>query len=72
MNKDKFVKQILTHPNSTYITIGWHHATKHHKMSNNILNIKIYKYFFCFNFKLKQYFETKTILHTHNNIYFKK
>ena len=29
----------MTHPHSTFITIGWHHATKHHKMSNNILNI---------------------------------
>ena len=26
LNKDKFVKQILTHPHSTYITIGLYSA----------------------------------------------
>ena len=41
MNKDKFVKQILTHPHSIFITIGWHHANKHHKMLNNILRSEV-------------------------------
>ena len=46
LNKDKFVKQILTHPYSTFVTIGWHYANKHPKMSKNILNIKLYKCFY--------------------------
>ena len=72
LNKDKFVKQILTYPHSIFITIGWHHANKHHKMLNNILNIKIYNVFIWPNFKLKQYSIIKTILYAHNNFYFKK
>ena len=45
LNKDKFVKQILTHPHSTSYLLVDNLPAKHPKMSYNIMNIKVYKSF---------------------------
>ena len=48
MNKDKFGKQILTHPYPNTKNIGLQYAVQHHLMLYDIIIIKIYKHFYIF------------------------
>ena len=43
LNKDKFDKQILTHPHSNTKNIGLQYAVQHQLMLSNTITINIYK-----------------------------
>jgi hypothetical protein len=62
LNKDKFVKQILTHPYPNTKNIGLQYAVQHHLMLYDIITIKIYKHFYI------GYYVIKSIFYPKNNI----
>ncbi|WP_295115649.1 hypothetical protein [uncultured Methanobrevibacter sp.] len=41
LNKDKFVKQILTHPHSTFISVGRYCADQTSQELYGIINIRV-------------------------------
>ena len=70
MNKDKFGKQILTHPYPNTKNIGLQYAVQHHLMLYDIIIIRIYKHFYIGYYIIKSIFYPKNILLGHLNIYF--
>ena len=62
MNKDKFGKQILTHPYPNTRNIGLQYAVQHHLMLYGIIIIKLYKHFYI------GYYIIKSIFYPKNNI----
>ena len=62
MNKDKFGKQILTHPYPNTKNIGLQYAVQHHLMLYDIIIIRIYKHFYI------GYYIIKSIFYSKNNI----
>jgi hypothetical protein len=62
MNKDKFGKQILTHPYPNTKNIGLQYAVQHHLMLYDIIIIRIYKHFYI------GYYIIKSIFYPKNNI----